>query len=253
MHIIDYACFYSEFTSAQKTHLTLSSSVHQTRGFISALIGDSVTLQCFYKGDDSAWLFWYIQTLGQKPKLMSTFYVYDTKVTFNGKFNNNPRFTLNTENRSHHLNILDLKFSDSATYYCAASYAAVLTFGEGATVNVKGSGTYIQASVFQSESQTIQPGRSESLKCTVHTGTCDSEHSVYWFKNSEESYPGLIYTYGGSHDKCERNPNIQKHTCVYSLPVNNLNVSHAGTYYCAVASCGQILFGNGTKLDFTRK
>ncbi|KAM8746633.1 uncharacterized protein AB9X84_014833 [Acanthopagrus schlegelii] len=32
--------------------------------------------------------------------------------------------------------------------------------------------------------------------------------------------------------------------------MKSLNLSHAGTYYCAVASCGHILFGNGTKLDF---
>ncbi|GLD53565.1 uncharacterized protein AKAME5_000629700 [Lates japonicus] len=31
--------------------------------------------------------------------------------------------------------------------------------------------------------------------------------------------------------------------------MKNLSLSHAGTYYCAVASCGHILFGNGTKLD----
>ncbi|KAK9524528.1 hypothetical protein VZT92_016914 [Zoarces viviparus] len=32
--------------------------------------------------------------------------------------------------------------------------------------------------------------------------------------------------------------------------MKSLNPSHAGTYYCAVASCGHILFGDGTKLDF---
>ncbi|KAM6960321.1 uncharacterized protein LKV04_021878 [Tautogolabrus adspersus] len=32
--------------------------------------------------------------------------------------------------------------------------------------------------------------------------------------------------------------------------MRNLNLSHIGTYYCAVSSCGHILFGNGTKLDF---
>ncbi|XP_078101762.1 uncharacterized protein LOC144514808 [Sander vitreus] len=30
--------------------------------------------------------------------------------------------------------------------------------------------------------------------------------------------------------------------------MKSLNLSHAGTYYCAVASCGHVLFGNGTKL-----
>ncbi|KAF3836870.1 hypothetical protein F7725_004334 [Dissostichus mawsoni] len=90
------------------------------------------------------------------------------------------------------------------------------------------------------------------LNCTVHTGSCDGKHSVYWFKNSEDS-PGLIYTHGGNNDQCERKPNTKTHSCVYNLPMENLNPSHAGTYFCAVASCGHILFGNGTKLDFEGK
>ncbi|KAF3697583.1 hypothetical protein EXN66_Car013263 [Channa argus] len=31
--------------------------------------------------------------------------------------------------------------------------------------------------------------------------------------------------------------------------MKNLTRSHAGTYYCAVASCGKILLGNGTNVD----
>ncbi|KAM6960366.1 uncharacterized protein LKV04_021930 [Tautogolabrus adspersus] len=46
---------------------------------------------------------------------------------------------------------------------------------------------------------------------------------------------------------CPRKPNQQ--SCEYNLPMKSVNYSHAGTYYCAVASCGRILFGNGTKLD----
>ncbi|XP_063321738.1 uncharacterized protein LOC134619831 isoform X2 [Pelmatolapia mariae] len=106
----------------------------------------------------------------------------------------------------------------------------------------------VQAVVQQSASETIQPGDSVTLNCTVHTGTCDEEHSVYWFKDSGDFYPGLLYTHGGRNDQCEKNE--QTHNCVYNLPMNNLNLSHTGTYYCAVASCGHILFGNGTKLDF---
>ncbi len=92
-----------------------------------------------------------------------------------------------------------------------------------------------------------------TLNCTVHTGTCDGEHSVYWFRDSEGSHPGLIYTHGDRNDQCERKPNTQTHTCVYNLPMKSLNLSHAGTYYCAVASCGHILFGSEKKLDSERK
>ncbi|XP_069015417.1 uncharacterized protein [Embiotoca jacksoni] len=230
---------------AQKTDR--SSSVHQESGFIPANVGESVTLRCSYEGEDSAWLFWYTQSLGQKPRLVSSFYVFDTKITFHDEFKDNPRFKLDTEHNQHDLTIQDLQISDSATYYCASSYTFNLNFAEGATVNVRGAGVRIKASVHQSES--IQPGGSVTLNCTVHTETCDGEHRVYWFKNSEESHPGFIYTKGRKTDQCERKPNTHIRTCVYNLPMKSLNLSHAGIYYCAVASCGRILFGNGTKLN----
>ena len=205
-----------------------------------------MTLQCFSEGVDSGWLFWYKQTLGQKPRLISSFY---GREDFYHEFKNNSRFRLATEKSKNFLTISDLNLSDSATYYCAHSTTFVLTFMEATILSVKDSGLNSQTLVRQSVSETFQPGGSVTLNCTVHTGTCGGELSVHWFKYSEESHPGLIYTHGDRKDQCERKPNTQTHTCGYNLPVANLNLSHAGTYYCAVASCGHILFGNGTKLD----
>uniref|UniRef100_A0A4W6BMM6 Ig-like domain-containing protein n=1 Tax=Lates calcarifer TaxID=8187 RepID=A0A4W6BMM6_LATCA len=237
---------------AQMAHLKTSTSVHQERRFVSAHVGDKVDLECLSEDKLAPRVYWYKHSLGQKPRLISSSYKYDVNSTFYHEFNNNPRFTLDTKNSKTHLMITDLRISDSATYYCV-KYSYVLEFSEIVTVSVKGSGLNIQAWVHQSESETIQPGGSVTLNCTVHTGTCDGEHSVYWFKSSEESHPGLIYTHGDRNDQCERKPNTQTHTCVYNLPMKNLNLSHAGTYYCAVASCGHILFGNGTKLDIEDK
>ncbi|XP_034712734.1 immunoglobulin kappa light chain-like [Etheostoma cragini] len=231
---------------AQTTDPKLSSSLHQVKGFLSAKTGENITLRCFYEGGVSSRVYWYKQTLGQKPRLISTF--YGINGIFYDEFKNNPRFTLYTETGQSHLNITHLSVSDSATYYCA-SYTVFITFSEGTLVNVEGSGLKVPATVHQSASESIQPGGSVTLNCIVHTGTCDGEHSVYWFKKSEESQPGLIYTHGGRTDQCERQPNTQTHTCVYNLPMKSLNLSHAGTYYCAVASCGHILFGDGTKLE----
>ncbi|XP_028419400.1 uncharacterized protein LOC114545325 [Perca flavescens] len=230
------------------TQLKLSPSVRQDTGFISANVGESVTLECFYEDDVAAMFFWYKQTLGQKPRLISTFYKHDKNATLIDELKNDPRFTLESKNGNYHLTISKLRISDSATYYCISIYAYQFQFAEGTTLNVKGSGLKIQATVHQSAS-----GGSVTLNCTVHTGTCDGEHSVYWFKNSEESQPGLIYTHGGRTDQCERKPNTQTRNCVYNLPIKNLSLSHNMTYYCAVASCGHILFGNGTKLDLEDK
>ncbi|XP_030610033.1 immunoglobulin kappa light chain-like [Archocentrus centrarchus] len=237
--------FFGEM--AQRSHQ--SSSVHQESSFISANVGENITLKCVYKDEVVARFYWYKQTLGQKPRLISSFYSYDKNGTFYDECQNNPRFTLDTGKAQNHLNIRNLQISDSATYFCASSYSVSFSFAEGITLSVKGSGLNLQPLVQQSAPETIQPGGSVTLNCTVHTGTCDGEHSVYWFKDTEEPHSGLIYTNEGRNDECERKPKTNTNTCVYNFPLKNLNVSHAGTYYCAVASCGYMIFGNGTKLD----
>ncbi|XP_028285547.1 uncharacterized protein LOC114451171 [Parambassis ranga] len=219
----------------------LSLRVHQESGVISANVGDNVTLRCFYKDSVASMFYWFKQTPGQKPKLLSTFYKHKDS-TFKGEFKDNPRFSLESKNGKNHLLISHLQISDSATYYCIGCYAYKFEFGDGITVNVKGSGLNIR--VHQSESESFQPGDSVTLNCTIHTGTCDGEHSVYWFRPSEESRPGLIYTHGGRNDQCETH--TQTHSCMYSLPLRSLNLSYDETYYCAIASCGHIVLMDGS-------
>uniref|UniRef100_A0A671XVM1 Ig-like domain-containing protein n=1 Tax=Sparus aurata TaxID=8175 RepID=A0A671XVM1_SPAAU len=235
------------WTMADVTALTLSSSLR----FISISVGEPVTLECSYEDGLVIMLYWFKQAPGQKPQPLSKVYKHAKNATLFGEFVNDPRFSLESTPGKNPLKISyisDLHISDSATYYCVGCYAYQIEFGDGVTVSVTGSGLNIPASVHQSASGNIQPGGSVTLNCTVHTGTCDGEHSVYWFKHSPESLPGVIYTRGGRNDQCERK-DTQTHTCVYNLPMKSLNLSHAGAYYCAVASCGHILFGNGTKLD----
>uniref|UniRef100_A0A3P8QB81 Ig-like domain-containing protein n=2 Tax=Astatotilapia calliptera TaxID=8154 RepID=A0A3P8QB81_ASTCA len=235
---------------AQVNNQEFFSSGHQERRFISVRTGDSVTLHCYSKNGVTPRFYWYKQTLAEKPRLISTFYVYEQNATFHSEFKSDPRFTLDTQTGQNNLIISDVRISDSATYYCICSYLHTSTFSESITVGVKDSDLNIKAVVQQSASETIQPGSSVTLNCTVYTGACDGEHSIYWFRDSEESHPGLIYTHGGRNDQCERKANRRTHTCVYNLTMESLNVSHAGIYYCAVASCGHILFGGGTTLVF---
>uniref|UniRef100_A0A3B4YQP8 Uncharacterized LOC111647034 n=1 Tax=Seriola lalandi dorsalis TaxID=1841481 RepID=A0A3B4YQP8_SERLL len=223
---------------ADTTASKLSSSLH----FVSVNVGEKVTLECFYKESATAVMFyWYKQTLGEKPRLVSKFYKHEKNGILQDDFKNNSRFELESTTGKNHLKISDVQMSDSATYYCVSSFSYVYEFLESITVTVKGSGLNNQSWIRQSAFEILQPGGSVTLNCTVHTGTCDGEHSVYWFKDSKESHPGLIYTHGDRNDQCERKPETQTQTCVYNLPMQRLNRSHAGTYYCAVASCGHIL------------
>uniref|UniRef100_A0A8C5HKX6 Ig-like domain-containing protein n=1 Tax=Gouania willdenowi TaxID=441366 RepID=A0A8C5HKX6_GOUWI len=241
---------------AQETCQSSSSSLYQERRLISVHVGDNVTLQCFYQKDDDGGdpplFFWYKQPLRQEPKIISI-HSYDRKGTFQDEFKDKIRFTSEKDNHSLILTISRVQVSDSATYYCAKSMNRFhMQFSEGTTVFVKDENSLFKTLVQQSDSETIHPGDSVTLKCTASTGSCDGEPSVYWFKNSEDHHPSLIYTQNDNSDHCERKTNkTHTYTCVYQLPMNSLSPSDAGIYYCAVASCGQVLFGNGTKLEVT--
>ncbi|XP_028419511.1 signal-regulatory protein beta-2-like [Perca flavescens] len=100
--------------------------------------------------------------------------------------------------------------------------------------------------VQQRESEPVQPVDSVTLSCSVHTGRCAAEHiSVTWLKNSHHSAPQMIY-YSGNKS-CRRTESGET-SCVYELLLRNLSSDDAGTFYCVLTSCGQMLFGNGTRI-----
>ena len=92
----------------------------------------------------------------------------------------------------------------------------------------------------------VSPGGSETLECVVLTESRTEELSVFWFRPaSGASHPGLIYINKSSSGQCEGR-------CVYSLSKKDVNITDAGTYYCAIATSGHILFGNGTTISISR-
>ncbi|KAM6960060.1 uncharacterized protein LKV04_021679 isoform 2-T2 [Tautogolabrus adspersus] len=222
--------------------------LHTSYGaLLYAAPGQHVTLPCVVPSSVK-YLSWYKQVAGEKPQIMSSFYKHlPDAITFFNQFKDKNRFSAQTGEGFYHLIISKVQDSDSAMYYCGQTSISTIEFHEGIFLVLKDSSAL--SFILQPASDPAKQGDSVTLSCTVHAGTCDGEHSVYWFKNSEESHPGLIYTNGGRNDQCESKHISQSLTCVYNLPMTSLNLSHAGTYYCAVVACGHILFGKGTKLQ----
>ncbi|KAJ8008364.1 hypothetical protein DPEC_G00104060 [Dallia pectoralis] len=231
------------------------SSTHQERAFMSANIGDNVTLHCFYEDKSTVTFYWYKQPLGDRLQLISSIYVFNpSEAVLYNEFMDDKRFSVEGGQGRNHLTISDVKLSDSATYVCGGGHSNMIVFRQGAILHVKafspdsGSIYVLQQPV----SESVQPGDSVTLNCTINTETCAGEHSVYWFRHgSGQSHPGIIYTHGDRSGQCKNSTETGSPTqsCVYNLPKRNLSLSDAGTYYCAVVSCGEILFGNGTKME----
>ncbi|XP_064787623.1 uncharacterized protein LOC135510540 isoform X2 [Oncorhynchus masou masou] len=233
----------------------LDKDVIQPDPVIVTQLGQSVSLTCFCRSNLMVRVSWFKQTVGQKPLLMESSY-YPTKNSFYSKnfnkdFSETKRLSVKRGDGSSNLTISKTESGDSATYYCGAMEEGKLKFAEGTSLFVKGSESNSMSVLQQPVSESVQPGDSVTLNCTIHTETC-AEHSVYWFRHgSGKFHPGIIYNNGDRRDQCENCPEAGSPTqsCVYNLPKRNLSLSDAGTYYCAVASCGEILFGKGTKLE----
>ncbi|XP_041820974.1 uncharacterized protein LOC121626493 [Chelmon rostratus] len=232
-----------------KLYVLLVSLCRAYGALLYANTGHNVTLPCFYASDSAKHLCWYKQVAGERPQIISSFYKHspDTN-SFHNQFKGDKRFSVHAGRGFYHLNISNVQSSDSAAYYCGQISVTVTEFNNGIFLVVKASSR--KSFPLQPESESVQPGGSVSLNCTVHTGTSDGEPSVYWFKkDARNSHVGITHVHTHSSGRCVKSPDFPAQGCVCSLSKRNVSLSDAGTYFCAVASCGEILFGKGTKLN----
>ncbi|XP_063756376.1 uncharacterized protein LOC134875706 isoform X2 [Eleginops maclovinus] len=217
--------------------------------------GKNVTLKCFYTSSAKN-LCWYKQVAGRQPKIVSSIYTHlRNKNIFYNKFKDNQRFAVHTRPGIYHLNISNVQDSDSAIYYCGQTSGSVTEFDNGTFLVLKESS--LSYSLQQPESDFAKHGGSVNLNCTVHTGTNDTEHSVFWFKRekSTNSHLRTMYIHRNSSSQCVHSLGSEypARSCVHSLSKQNVSLSDAGTYYCAVALCGEVVFGKGTRLEVVEK
>ncbi|XP_054453108.1 signal-regulatory protein beta-2-like [Anoplopoma fimbria] len=213
-------------------------------------VGQNVTLTCArQKTWLSTYLFWIRLASETFPEILGGTLAHDYNVEKETR-----HITTKQEPGTFVLHISKTQFNDTAVYYCIKVRNSNMTFSKGIFLRIKGPEPDITAVTQDFPSDPVRPGDSVTLQCSVLSDskkkTCPGEHNVYWFKaGSDESHPSLIYAQRNNSAGCEKSPEAhspQKY--VYSFS-KNISSSDAGTYYCAVAACGEILFGNGTKLD----
>ncbi|XP_073692796.1 novel immune-type receptor 12 [Garra rufa] len=244
-----------------RTDFIASAAVVQKNILEAFTAGETVTLECWISQDHGNYYSWFKQSLGEAPTCILSLYAETSTPTFYGDFKNDKRFTVLKKGNHFALTIDDAKPSDTGIYYCGARDYDLTTFSSGLFLNYKGVNRrqhHIKQFLSTMDSGALvnqhefNPGDSVNLHCSVLTEKCVGNQSVYWFRHeSGDTHPGIIYKHGNINDQCEKSSEKDSHvqSCVYNLPKKNLSLTDAGTYYCAVATCGEILFGNGSRLE----
>uniref|UniRef100_A0A3P9CN06 Ig-like domain-containing protein n=1 Tax=Maylandia zebra TaxID=106582 RepID=A0A3P9CN06_9CICH len=200
----------------------------------------------FPDGVSSKGVHWYKQSVGDTLKLIVS--LLKTETPQYGQETFKSRFQANYDKKFSNLTILKAVQDDEGIYHC----------GMIEWINPEWTGTYllVKASDYTvvqwpTVLNPLHSGNSMTLQCSVYSDSdqmCPRDYNVFWFRaGSDPLHPSIIYTDGNRHSESERISDSEER-CVYRFS-KNVSSSDAGTYYCAVATCGEILFGNGTKLD----
>ncbi|KAM4586005.1 uncharacterized protein V3H82_004965 isoform 2-T2 [Fundulus diaphanus] len=245
-------------------------------------LGQTVTLNCNAAGFDTGLFYWYKMNYGfmVQTVAMGTF----SNVKLEQHFPDS-RFKVNNTGNMHYLTISNVSKEDEATYLCQAGSPYKMVFINGTNLSVNGKITSFLSVLFHycplnqmllidvcafflcflnldshkksyyvkqtSGMKFVSLGTEVTLQCSLlsekrekeSTGQCAEEHKVFWFRAESESNPGFIYA-----DK-KRCSTQEGGSCEYRLSKIIQSPSDTGTYYCAVITCGEILFGEGTKVE----
>ncbi|XP_037531422.1 uncharacterized protein LOC119408651 [Nematolebias whitei] len=215
-------------------------------------LGEPATFSCPLPDlkDSSSTLHWYKQHAGDSIKVIVSLQKY-AKPKYGPEYSAS-RMNVMLEERISNLTIFVTVQEDEGMYHCAfhdwyeniwrSTYLSL----KGLTERTSNYTVVQQTAASDSDG----PGGSATLQCSLLSGsdikTCSGGLRVFWFRvRSEKSNPDMIYTEGKRHDECEKKPDSQNR-CVF---FKNISSTDAGTFYCAVATCGQILFGNKLKVQ----
>ncbi|XP_044061927.1 uncharacterized protein LOC122880659 [Siniperca chuatsi] len=218
-------------------------------------LGEPVTFTCFFPDSEysNTRVKWYKQSIGDTLTLITTLMKATANPTFEQRFPPS-RFDVNHTTTMSTLTILKTIQEDEAVYHCAVTTWSKDQWS-GTYLSLKGNTQRTSVVQGPTVSDPVHPGDSVTLQCSVlsesEEKSCPGEHSLYWFRvRSGKSHASIIYTDGNRRDECDKKPDAHspRKSCVYHFS-KNVSSSDAGTYYCAVATCGEILFGDGTKLE----
>ncbi|XP_053091558.1 uncharacterized protein LOC117595681 [Pangasianodon hypophthalmus] len=228
--------------------ITPAQSVDVSRpSFVSVKSGVYVSLRCPF-GDNhrTESVIWYKQRFGEMPQKVGERLAYK-EVKFSPEFKTSG-FKMETTNNGISLIIPHINKDHGGLYYCVKSFNLEnVTLSNGTFLAVTGDGD-VKVSVLQSSVlDSVPAGASVTLQCSVLSESRAADLQVLWFRAApSQSHPQIIYTHHNSSHQCESRSST--HTCVYSFSKNILSLNDTGTYYCAVAVCGKIIFGNGTQV-----
>lgn len=228
------------FYAGQLPAAVKTSYITQDSGIITAEVGQNVTLRCSCENNAVTFLSWYQQSLGGKPNIISTRMKHNTQADISPVYKERFKVFTQSEDGSNDLIIRDLRVSDSATYYCGILEFNAIDFGQGVFLHVKNSLSNIKPVVHQPALVPHRSGDSVNLRCTVYAEPCAGEQNLFWFRQNA-SLPVIMYP---SERHCTSLKN-----CTLTLHITSVRSHDAGMYYCALASCGEVVFGNGTTLE----
>uniref|UniRef100_A0A3Q1ET60 Ig-like domain-containing protein n=1 Tax=Acanthochromis polyacanthus TaxID=80966 RepID=A0A3Q1ET60_9TELE len=187
--------------------------------------GGSATFTCARSNTDldRGEVHWYKQIVGANLKLIMA--LLRSTPQFAPEFSTS-KWKVNSDHNFSNLTILRTIQEDEGLYHCviiewAAKFKCSSTF-----LIVKGNIMRFCLKTFVASVFLISSVRNEALKNL-------NILEVFWFRMNVRPILRL---------------SLSPQKCVYNFS-KTVTSSDAGTYYCAVATCGQILFGNGAKSD----
>uniref|UniRef100_A0A3B4DUD0 Ig-like domain-containing protein n=1 Tax=Pygocentrus nattereri TaxID=42514 RepID=A0A3B4DUD0_PYGNA len=217
---------------------------------ISAEPGKEVTITCTFVDDSSADVrIWYKQRLEHVPlEVGSKFKDKDPVMSPHFK---QTRFKIDRIANGISLRIEHVTKEDEGMYFCGLDRRNVMDFSTATFLAVTGQS---DISVLQTPvRRSVSPGEPVTLQCTVFSEIRAADLRVLWFRAAAgQSFPEIIYTHQNSSSRqCEISSSTS--CSLYEFSKNILDQHHTGTYYCAVAACGKIIFGNGASVELSHQ